>query len=140
MQLNTKATKSVKCLYRNNAPPTIICVGVMKLYFSNFTETTASSLNPSKNRKGKPVMEEESRQRRKIRKKKSQKPKKPNPQHNVIHYIKLISPKQSMLDLILCHLHLSLRVRLRKRCHSEKAESQLHTGPRVPLHKGKNKM
>lgn len=79
MQLNTKATKSVKCLYRNNAPPTIICVGVMKLYFSNFTETTASSLNPSKNRKGKPVMDEESRQRRKIRKKNPKNQKNPTP-------------------------------------------------------------
>lgn len=27
-----KATDSVKCLYRNSAPPTIICVGVMTLY------------------------------------------------------------------------------------------------------------
>lgn len=48
MQLDTKATDSVKCLYRNSAPPTIICVGVMKLYLVALLKLQLHPYTPTK--------------------------------------------------------------------------------------------
>lgn len=66
MQLHTMATDSVKDLYRNSAPPTLISVGVMKPYSYELHRDYNFVHKTQRNRKGKPVRDEESREQDKI--------------------------------------------------------------------------